>query len=91
MPEASTQTLSIMCNYSPVQRRSLLHGIKKANTTAVFLMAKLVAMQFITMCILQVSEDISPGGTTYDVTLTGREHFVASFQVFWGSQAVLLG
>lgn len=41
-------------------------------------------MYFITMCILEVSEDISPGGPTYDVTLTGREHFVASFQVFWG-------
>lgn len=33
---------------------------------------------------MRVSEEISAGGLTYDVTLTGREHFVASFQVFWG-------
>lgn len=45
-------------------------------------MAMFVATEFITMCILQVSEDISPAGPTYDVVLTGREHFVASFQVF---------
>lgn len=44
-------------------------------------MARLVAVSFITMCILKVSEDISPKGPTYDVTLSGQERLHASFQV----------
>lgn len=90
MPEASSPTLGIKCNYSPEWSGS---GIKKANAAAAVLTARLVAMQLITT----MYEDISPGGLTYDSMLTGREHQAASFQVFfwggeWGeNQAVLLG